>query len=215
MLKCATSLWSADLANLAAEIKRVEPYSDRFHIDVADGQYVETLLFFPDLVKAMRPHTQLPFEVHLITVDPQRWLDAFAAAGADSIIFYYDTVSAPGAMIEAIKRRGLRAGISLRVEDPVELLEPYWRDLDLVTLLGTHMGVKGAGMDPSLPAKIAQARAAVDGRGLATEIEADGGIRAETIPLIYRAGADVIVPGSVMFGGDGPAQLAALLAQQL
>jgi ribulose-phosphate 3-epimerase len=212
MLKCATSLWSADLANLASEIKRVEPYSDRFHIDVADGEYVDALLFFPDLVKALRPHTVRPFEVHLITRAPLRWLDRFVEAGADSIIFYYDTAPDPGMMIKAIKQCGVRVGISLRVEDSVELLEPYWDRLDVVTLLGTHMGVKGAAMDAALPGKIAQARARIDALGVATEIEADGGIRYATIPLIEKAGAHIIVPGSVMFG-DGPERLARFLAE--
>jgi ribulose-phosphate 3-epimerase len=90
MLKCATSLWSADLANLAAEIRRVETYSERFHLDVADRHYVPTLLFFPDLVQALRPHTRVPFEVHLMTADPAAWVDPFLAAGADGIIFSFD-----------------------------------------------------------------------------------------------------------------------------
>src|SRR5260221_11800487 len=88
MLKCATSLWSADLTNLAAEIQRVEPYSERFHLDVADGHYVKTLLFFPDLVKAMRKFTRRPFEVHLMTTDPLTWVESFVEAGAVSFFFF-------------------------------------------------------------------------------------------------------------------------------
>src|SRR5438876_3603421 len=137
MLKCSTSLWSADLANLAAEIRRVEPYSERFHLDVADGHYVKTLLFFPDLVKALRPHTVLPFEVHLVTTDPLEWVDPFVEAGADGIIFCFDAAKDPDAMIRAIKSHGKQAGISLLLTEPVELLEPYWDELDLVTICGT------------------------------------------------------------------------------
>ena len=92
MLKCSTSLWSADLSNLAEAIRWSEPYSERFHLDVADGHYTPTMLFFPDLVKALRPHTQLPFEVHLMTTDPEMWIEPFADAGADVFIFCYDTV---------------------------------------------------------------------------------------------------------------------------
>ncbi|HET8840241.1 MAG TPA: ribulose-phosphate 3-epimerase, partial [Ktedonobacteraceae bacterium] len=172
MLKCATSLWSADLSNLAADIKRVEPYSDRFHIDVADGQYVPTLLFFPDLVRALRPHTILPFEVHLITVNPLQWVETFVEAGADSLIFYLDATPDPGEVLRAIKRTGKKAGISLRVEDPVDLLDPYWEALDVVTLLGTYMGVKGTSMHEGTPEKVRQARIQVSRRGLQTEIEA-------------------------------------------
>ena len=109
MLHCSTSLWSADLANLENEIKRVEPYSGRFHIDVADGHYSETLLFFPDLVKQMRPHTNRPFEVHLMTTDPEFWLDSFVEAGSNVIIFFLDSVNDPGKMIDAIHAKGNQA----------------------------------------------------------------------------------------------------------
>jgi len=211
MLKCAASLWSADLANLAGEIRRVEPYTDRFHIDVADGQYVNLLLFFPDLVKAIRPHTRLPFEVHLITCNPLKWVEPFVQAGADSIIFYLDAADDPGAVIRAIQSTGRKVGISLRVEDSVDLLDPYWEALDIVTILGTHIGVKGVSMEPTTPDKIRQARAIITRRGLPTEIEADGGIRRETVPLLHAAGADVIVPGSLMFN-EGPENLQKLLA---
>ncbi|MBI4325243.1 MAG: ribulose-phosphate 3-epimerase, partial [Chloroflexi bacterium] len=99
MLKCSTSLWSADLANLASEMKRVEPYSERFHIDVADGHYVKTLLFFPDQVKALRPHTRLPLEVHLMVTDPLDWVEPFVEAGADSIIFCFDSTDDPARVL--------------------------------------------------------------------------------------------------------------------
>lgn len=201
-LKCSTSLWSADLANLASEIRRVEPYSERFHIDVADGHYVKTLLFFPDMVKAMRKHTALPFEVHLMTTDPFEWLDPFIEAGADGIIFYVDSVQDPGKFIQTVKSYDKMVGISLRINEPLDLLEPYWNDLDIVTIIGTEVGIKGASMDPSVPGKILRTREIITNRGLTAEIEADGGIRRETVPLIYAAGADYIVPGSLMFGGD-------------
>ena len=211
MLKCSTSLWSADLSNLAAEIRRVEPYSERFHLDVADGHYVPALLFFPDLVKALRPHTRLPFEIHLMTTDPLAWIDPFVEAGADGIIFCFDAAKDPGAALRAIKSSGKTVGVSLLVAEPLELLEPYWEELDLLTICGTAMGIKGAAMDPSVPGKIRQAREIVRQRGLKTEIEADGGIRRETVPLLYAAGADYIVPGSLMFRED-PAALRRWLA---
>jgi ribulose-phosphate 3-epimerase len=204
MLKCATSLWSADLTNLAADMKRVEAYSERFHLDVADGHYVPTLLFFPDLVKALRPHTKVPFEIHLMVTDPLAWIEPFAEAGADGFIFCFDAARDPGAVLRAIRARGKRTGASLLLTEPLDLLEPYWNDMDMVTIVGTAMGIKGASMDPSVPGKIRQARAIVRERGLKTEIEADGGIRRETVPLIHAAGADYIVPGSLMFKEDPP-----------
>jgi ribulose-phosphate 3-epimerase len=211
MLKCATSLWSANLANLAADIKRAEPHSERFHLDVADGHYTKTMLFFPDLVKALRPHTKLPFEIHLMTTDPLTWIDPFVEAGADGFIFCLDSTNDPAAVIRAIRARGKRTGISLLLSEPLELLEDYWQHLDVVTIVGTAMGIKGASMDATVPGKIRQARETISRRGLKTEIEADGGIRRETVPLIHAAGADFIVPGSLMFGGD-PAEMRSWLA---
>src|SRR5262249_29497433 len=156
--KCSTSLWSADLGNLAAEIKRVEPYSERFHLDVADGHYTKTMLFFPDLVKALRPHTKVPFEVHLMTTEPLQWIEPFVEAGADGIIFCFDAAKDPGQVLRAIKAVGKKAGVSLLLSEPVELLEPYWQLLEIVTIVGTAMGIKGASMDRSVPDKIRRAR---------------------------------------------------------
>jgi ribulose-phosphate 3-epimerase len=205
MLKCSTSLWSANLGNLAAEIRRVEPYSERFHLDVADGHYTPTLLFFPDLVKALRPHTQKPFEVHLMTADPLAWLDPFAEAGAEVFIFCFDAAPDPGAVLRAIKARGKQAGVSLLISEDLDLLAPHWQYLDVLTIVGTVMGIKGASMDPGVPDKIRRARRHIDQQGLSTLIQADGGIRRQTVPLLAAAGADYIVPGSLMFKEDPPA----------
>jgi len=202
MLKCSTSLWSADLSNLGAEIRRVEPYSERFHLDVADGHYVKNLLFFPDQVKALRPHTCLPFEVHLMTTNPLDWVEPFVEAGADGIIFCMDSTRNPGEVLQTIKSAGKTAGISLLITEPLELLQPFWEQLDLVTIVGTAMGIKGASMDHSVPTKVRQARQLISERKLRAEIEVDGGIRRETVPLIKAAGADFIVPGSLMFKED-------------
>lgn len=211
MLKCSTSLWSADLGNLAAEIRRVEPYSERFHLDVADGHYTPALLFFPDLVKSLRPHTRKPFEVHLMTTDPLAWIAPFAEAGAEVFIFCFDSTPDPGGLIAAIKARGKEAGVSLLLTEGLDLLEPHWQSLDVLTIVGTAMGIKGASMDAGVPDKIRRARRLIDQRGLSTLIQADGGVRRETVPLLAAAGADYIVPGSLMFKED-PAAMRQWLA---
>jgi ribulose-phosphate 3-epimerase len=211
MLKCSTSLWSADLTNLGAEMKRVEPYSERFHLDVADGHYVPTLLFFPDLVNALRKQTRVPFEVHLMTTDPLAWVEPFADAGADILLFCLDSAPDPGVVLAAIKAAGKQAGVSMTLSEGPELLEPYWNDLDVVTVVGTPMGIKGASMDASVPDKIRAVRREIERRGLKTEIEVDGGIRRQSVPLMHAAGADWIVPGSLMFGED-PAEMRPWLA---
>lgn len=211
MLKCSTSLWSADLSNLGAEIRRVEPYSERFHIDVADGHYVHNLLFFPDQVKAMRAHTKVPFEIHLMTTDPESWVEPFIEAGADGIIFCLDSTKDPGGLLKTIKRAGKQAGVSLLITESLDLVEPYWEFLDVLTIVGTAMGIKGASMDASVPPKIRAAKKIIQERGLVTEVEADGGIRRETVPLMRAAGVDYIVPGSLMFK-ENPPEMRAWLA---
>lgn len=211
MLKCSTSLWSADLGNLAAEMKRVEAFTERWHLDVADGHYVKNLLFFPDLVAQLRPHSAKSFEVHLMVTDPLGWIDPFVEAGADILIFCFDAARDPGEVLQAIKARGKRTGVSLRINEPIEVLEPYWNDLDVVCVMGTELGIKGASMDAGIPDKIRRTREIIRQRGLKTEIEADGGIRRETVPLLKAAGADYIVPGSLMFKED-PSQMRQWLA---
>lgn len=211
MLKCSTSLWSADLANLASEMRRVEACSDRFHLDVADGHYTPALLFFPDLVAQLRPHTSLAMEVHLMTTDPLAWVDPFVQAGADGVIFCYDSLRDVPAAIRAVKQRGKFVGISLGLGESVDLLDEYWPELDLVTICGTAMGIKGAQLDPSIPDKIRQAQRHIARAGAATEVQADGGIREHTVPLLAQAEVDWIVPGSLMFQSQ-PAELRLWLA---
>lgn len=202
MLKCSTSLWSADMANLEADIKRVEPFSERFHLDVADGHYTPTMLFFPDLVQALRPHTKLPFEVHLMCTDPLAWVDPFVEAGADGFIFCYDSLRDISTAIDAVKKHEKMVGISLTLDEGVELLDAYWTSLDLVTIIGTAVGIKGASMDPSIPDKLRQTRQHVESAKAKTEIQSDGGIRRNSVPLMHEAGVDWIVPGSLMFKED-------------
>jgi ribulose-phosphate 3-epimerase len=211
MLKCSASLWSADLANLAAEIERVEPYTERFHLDVADGHYVPSLLFFPDLVRSLRKHTATPFEVHLMTTDPRAWVGPFVDAGADLVIFCFDSLADPAAAIKQVRDLGRLVAISLRVTEPVSLLDPYWSSIDQVTLMGTPIGTKGTAIDRSIFAKIRAVRAAIEKHDARVEIQVDGGVRRNTVPQIRQAGADWIVPGSLMFGEE-PESMRAWLA---
>src|SRR5262249_8737831 len=108
----------------------------------------------------------------------------------------------PGEALRAIRSHGKKAGVSLLITESLDLIEPYWPDLDLLCIVGTAMGIKGASMDASVPGKIKRARQTITQRGLQTEIEADGGIRRETVPLLAAAGVDYIVPGSLMFKED-------------
>ena len=139
------------------------------------------------------------------------WIEPFVDAGADAFIFCYDTVREFSRLRSAVRKHGKMIGISLQITEPVALLDPYWNDLDLVTLMGTPIGIKGASLGPEAVQRIRQARGEIQRRGVETEIQADGGIRRNTVPLIHQAGADWIVPGSLMFKED-PATMRQWLA---
>ena len=137
-----------------------------------------------------------------MTTDPLAWIEPFSEAGADGFIVCLDSAKDPARVIRAIRDAGKFVGVSLRIEEDLERLDPYWGDLDLVTLFGTAVGIKGASMDARVPEKVRHARIIIDKLGLKTEIEVDGGIRRQSVPLIHAAGADWIVPGSLMFGEE-------------
>jgi ribulose-phosphate 3-epimerase len=200
MLKASVSLWSADLTNLEAEIKRVESYAYAFHIDVADGRYANTLLFFPELVAAINQITAVPLEDHLITYEPEKWIEPFAQAGADTIIFYPDATDNPGAVVEKIKSARMKTGLSLAVRHSVTMIEPYLPLIDLAVVLGTDVDVKDVAISAEGTCeKIAELKKLRERKRLKYKIEADGAIRKNTVPLLREAGADIVVPGSLMF----------------
>jgi len=147
----------------------------------------------------------VPFEVHLMTTHPLAWIEPFCAAGADGFIVYPDAEDPLDTVCEAVLKQGKGMRISLKLCHDLAELEPYWADLNTVCLLGTEVGIKGAEMDPGVPDRIFTLRETIDGRGYKAEIEADGGIRRHTVPVIAAAGADYIVPGSLMFKEDPPA----------
>ncbi len=195
------SVWSADLLRLADDLARVAPHADMLHIDVADGVFAPALLFFPDLVARIRAVSGLPIHVHLMVDDaillPQ--IDQFAAAGADLISLHAETMRAA----EGLKRiagHGLKAGMVLRVETPVDAAAPFLPRLDMLTLLGTAIGVKGQGLDPAAPDRLRQAARLTARAGRRVVLAADGGIREATVPVLRAAGAQTVVLGSLCFG---------------
>ncbi|HEY2011903.1 MAG TPA: ribulose-phosphate 3-epimerase [Bryobacteraceae bacterium] len=194
------SLWSADLANLAAGIDRMGPFADSFHLDVSDAHFTPSLLFFPDLVRALRPLTERPFHVHLMVERPTALIADFAASGADVITVHVETGEAEAAAaIQAIRRAGRSAGLALRLDTPVARSEPYLDRIDALLLLGTVPGLKGADLAPEACDRLRSAAALLGDRRGWIRLVADGGIRSHTVPLLRRAGADVIVPGSLVF----------------
>ena len=195
------SLWSADLANLEHTVARLSPFADSFHLDVADAHFVPHLLFFPDLVAALRPHTARPFHVHLMVDAPSKIVDLFLSAGADLITVHCETGDARiREAIARIRASGGAAGLALRLETPIACVEPYLEFLSAIVLLGTEPGVKGLDLAPGACGRIRELTALLVRHSLRARVLviADGGIRRNTAPQLREAGAEAIVPGSLV-----------------
>jgi len=194
------SLWSADLANLAAGIERLEPFADSFHLDVSDAHFAPSLLFFPDLIRALRPLTKRPFHIHLMVDRPTMLIEEFVACGADLITVHAEVgKSEAAAAIHAILCAGRSAGLALRLDTPVAVSEPFLDRINALLLLGTVPGRKGQDLAPEACDRLASAASMLGERRTRVRLIADGGIRSHTVPLLRRAGADIVVPGSLVF----------------
>ncbi len=194
------SLWSANLTNLAESIRAVDPLVDSFHLDVSDGHYSNCLVFFPDLVAQLRPLTSKPLHVHLFVRRPADWIDPFADAGVDMISVHQPARD----LLARIRRRGCRAGLAISLDHPLTFIEGF----DYVVLMATRIGIKGVSAEPRIYSRIRHMASHLReiGRREQVKILVDGGIRRETVPLFREAGADGVVPGSLVFGApDRPA----------
>ena len=176
-------------------------WADSFHLDAADGHFVPNLLFFPDLIRAIRPHTQVPFHVHLMADRPSSLVDEFLDAGADVITVHAENgEQEAGVAIEQILRRGCGAGIALQLETPVRAVAPYLDSIQVLILLGTQVGVKGCDLDSRAYDRLSEARAVIREHGGGNvRLVADGAIRTHTVLQLHAAGAQAIVPGSLVF----------------
>ena len=196
------SLWSADLANLERELRRIEPHADLHHVDVADGDFAPAFLFFPDLVARIAALTALPIHAHLMVeaaiVEAQT--RAFVEAGADLVSVHAETGPAGLSAVALAQGLGAAAGVALRLETPVATVAPFLDHVACVTLLGTAIGVKGQGLSDRACARLAEARRLIEASGRDIRLAADGGIRRETVPALRAAGAETVVLGSLAFG---------------
>ncbi len=190
------SLWSADLGSLRESVKRVSRLVDSFHVDVADGHFAAALLFFPDLIEAVREVAGAPFHFHLMVERPRDWVASFGRAG-DLVSVHAEAERAAEAMGMA-RASGCRAGVAARLSTDVMALQKFRALADAVLLLGTDVGVKGKALDPRACDRIRQVREILPG----IPVYADGGIRPETVPLLRQAGAAAVVPGSLLFGSE-------------
>ncbi len=205
MAKSSVSLWSADLTALGDAVKSVSPYADYFHFDIADGHFVPVLLFFSDLMKSLRPLTNVPFEAHLMTLEPEKFIPDFVEAGADIIALQYEACKDPAETLRYIRTLGKQTAIVLAPDTSLDVLEPLltFELIDIVTILGQQIGTKGKSIEPGTFERIRKVRQMLDQKGKNNvSIEADGGIRQNTVEDLVKAGADILVPGSLAFKND-------------
>jgi len=201
MVKIAPSLLSADFANLAAEVKDVERAgADLIHIDVMDGHFVPNITIGPLVVKALRPITTLPLDVHLMIENPDLYIPAFAEAGADIISVHVEECVHLHRTIQLIKSLGVKAGVVLNPATSVHSLENILADLDLVMLMSVNPGFGGQKFIDAVLPKIKQVSDMIHGQQLDVEIMIDGGINAETALKVVEQGATILVAGNAVFG---------------
>lgn len=202
MLKFAPSILTADLTRLKEAIAEAEAAGvDWIHLDVMDGLFVPNLTFGPLLVEAVRRVTDLPLDVHLMIVQPERYLEDFAQAGADHITVHFEATYHPHRAVERVKELGKKAGLAVNPGTPLEAFEPLLPELDLALLMSVNPGFGGQRYIPTATARLKRLKEMRDRLNPGCLIEVDGGVNRQTVAEVYRAGADVTVAGSALFNG--------------
>ncbi len=202
-VKIAPSILSADFAALGKEVEAIEKAgADYIHVDVMDGHFVPNLTIGPEVVRAVRSYSALPFDVHLMIEEPERYVADFAEAGADIITIHYEAVTHLDRAVQQIKDLGKKVGVSLVPSTPPDVLDYVLPQLDLVLVMSVNPGFGGQQFLPQSLEKLRELRYMIDEAGKPVELEVDGGINPDTAALAREAGADVLVAGSAVFQGD-------------
>jgi ribulose-phosphate 3-epimerase len=208
-LAISPSILSADFASLGEEVRAITAAgADMVHVDVMDGHFVPNLTIGPDVLKALKPHSHLPFDVHLMISPVDPYIDAFIKAGADYLTVHVEAGPHVHRTLQEIKKKGCKAGVTLNPGTPVESILGVLDLCDLVLVMSVNPGFGGQSFIATQLDKIARLRTAIDASGRPVRLEVDGGVKPENAGAVWRAGADTIVAGSAVFAG-GPDQYAA------
>jgi ribulose-phosphate 3-epimerase len=199
-IRLAPSILSADFGRVGEQVEEAASAgADYIHVDIMDGRFVPNITIGPPVVAAIRRHTQLPLDVHLMIEAPERYIPQFVAAGADILTVHVETCPHLHRTLQSIRELGARAGVTLNPSTHLSAIDEVLPLADLVLVMSVNPGVGGQKFIESSVGKVARLRRRLDELGLSAELEVDGGVSAETAPLVVEAGADVLVAGSAVF----------------
>ena len=200
MIQISPSILSADFTRLADEVRAVERAgADRIHIDVMDGRFVPNISMGPFIVEAIDSLTDLPLEAHLMIEEPERYVEVFMDAGADVIIVHQENTPHLHRVVQSVRERGKQAGVALNPATPAPVLDDIIDELDLVLVMSVNPGFSGQSFIESVLPKIRQVRGSITDRGIACDLEVDGGVNADTAPGAVSAGVNVLVAATAVF----------------
>jgi ribulose-phosphate 3-epimerase len=206
-IRIAPSILSADLARLAEQVAQVlDGGADWLHVDVMDGRFVPNLTFGAGMIAALRKLTDKPIDVHLMVVEPEHYIEPFAAAGASVFTFHPEATVHVQRQLEAVKQRGMLAGLALNPGTPLTFAEEVVADLDLLLVMTVNPGFAAQSYLPASTEKIGRARSLLTAHGSRAFLEVDGGITPQTIAAAHQGGADTFVAGNAIFASGDPAR---------